>query len=349
VSLLLQALQKAARSREAGPDEVPAVTPRPGPVQEPSFDLDPDANGDDDPGSGELALADDADLFETESETDPAPEPILPAATRPGIGRTLSAAFSVDASAEQAATILRASEERSTGWLDWVRDRPVHAFAIVAGIFLLFYFVYVYLQIFHPGILRGDFLNRPALKARAPAPPPAPISNAPSAPQPAPAAAPAAPGEPGASAISPTPAVPAGKPITGLPQAPVAAAPEAKAPAATGPVRTQPLADEAPRLRPAPRAPRQPSRREVVSDEPDVMEDTVAVRQPEAPAATSAILMEAWEALQRGQFVQAEALYEQVARAEPYNVDALLGQAALASQRGNSELAVRHYARALEL
>ncbi len=347
MSLLLQALQKAARSREAGPDEAPAATPPPGPVQEPTFDFDPDANGEDDPGSGALTLADDADLFETEPEADPAPAPLLPAATRPGIGRTRAAAFGTDASAEQAATILRASEERSTGWLDWVRDRPVHAFAIIAGIFLLFYFVYVYLQIFHPGILRGDFLNKPALKARAPTPPPAPISNAPSAPQPMPAPA-AAPGEPGASAISPATAIPADKPITGLPQAPIVAAPEAKAPAAAG-ARSQPLADEPPRPKPAPRAPRQPSRREVVSDEPATMEDSVAVRQPEAPAATSATLMEAWEALQRGQFAQAEALYEKVAQAEPYNVAALLGQAALASQRGNSELAVRHYARVLEL
>jgi tetratricopeptide (TPR) repeat protein len=79
------------------------------------------------------------------------------------------------------------------------------------------------------------------------------------------------------------------------------------------------------------------------------MEDSVAVRQPEAPAAASATLLEAWEALQRGQFAQAEALYEKVAQTEPYNVDALLGLAALASQRGNSELAVRHYSRALEL
>ncbi len=59
--------------------------------------------------------------------------------------------------------------------------------------------------------------------------------------------------------------------------------------------------------------------------------------------------MQAWEALQRGQFAQAEALYEKVEHAEPQNVDALLGLAAIAVQRGNSELATRHYSRALEL
>ena len=79
------------------------------------------------------------------------------------------------------------------------------------------------------------------------------------------------------------------------------------------------------------------------------LEDTVAVRQPEAPAATAAALMQAWEALQGGQFAQAQALYEKVEQAEPQNVDALLGLAAVATQRGNTELAARQYSRALEL
>jgi Flp pilus assembly protein TadD len=353
MSLLLQALQKAARSRETGPDEAPAAS-APEPVQEPSFDFDA-AGVEDAPGSSELTLADDADLFETEPDTDPRPEPILPAATRPGIGRARSAAFGADASAEQAATILRASEERGTGWFDWVRDRPVHTFAIVAGIFLLFYFVYVYLQIFHPAILRGDFLNKPALKARTPAPPPTPISKAPepapAATLPDPAATPAAPVETGTGTVPPSSGTPANKPIAGLPQAPAAASPEAKVPAAASAERSKPLADEPPRAKPGPRVTRQPpSRREFLAEAPAAaLEDTVAVRQPEAPATTSATLMQAWEALQRGQYTEAEALYEKVAQAEPYNVDAVLGLAALASQRANSELAIRHYTRALEL
>ena len=40
MSLLLQALQKAARSRESSSDEGPPATPEP--VQEPSFDFDAD-------------------------------------------------------------------------------------------------------------------------------------------------------------------------------------------------------------------------------------------------------------------------------------------------------------------
>ena len=41
MSLLLQALQKAARSRETGTDEGPPAAPEP--MQEPSFDFDADA------------------------------------------------------------------------------------------------------------------------------------------------------------------------------------------------------------------------------------------------------------------------------------------------------------------
>ena len=43
----------------------------------------------------------------------------------------------------------------------------------------LFYGVYVYLQMFHPSILRGDFFNKPPLKAKSPPPLPSPISKAP--------------------------------------------------------------------------------------------------------------------------------------------------------------------------
>jgi Flp pilus assembly protein TadD len=87
----------------------------------------------------------------------------------------------------------------------------------------------------------------------------------------------------------------------------------------------------------------------VTAESSGPLEDTVAVRQPEAPAATATTLLQAWEALQRGQFAQAQTLYEKAEQAEPQNVDALLGLAALAAQRGNTELAARQYSRVLEL
>src|SRR5215213_4574803 len=64
-----------------------------------------------------------------------------------------------------------------------MRDRPVWALAIGATVFLVFYGIYVYLQIAHPGILRGEFLRQP-LAAKTPSagtarplpPPPKPVS-----------------------------------------------------------------------------------------------------------------------------------------------------------------------------
>jgi Flp pilus assembly protein TadD len=323
-------------------------------MQEPSFDFDADAAPEEAAGGGELSLADDADLFDSEP---PVSEEILPTPTRPRIGTGRSVAFDTGAGAAHAATILRASEERSTGWLDWVRDRPVHTFAILAGIFLLFYGVYVYLQMFHPRILRGDFFNKPQLKVKSPPSPPSPISRAPLAPEPAPAASPprAAPETAVETGVAPTPQHPQAQPaqpIAGLPQAqPPAAAALPANPPAVGSERSKQPAVSAARTRPATRAPREaPSRREVVATEPTgPLEDTVAVRQPEAPAATAAALMQAWEALQRGQYAQAQTLYDKVEQAEPQNVDALLGLAAIATQRGNTELATRQYSRALEL
>ena len=47
----------------------------------------------------------------------------------------------------------------------------MHALAIAGAIFGVFYGAYVYLQIFHPAVLRGEFLKKP-LQAKAP--PPAP-------------------------------------------------------------------------------------------------------------------------------------------------------------------------------
>ena len=346
MSLLLQALQKAARSREGGPEETPPAAPET--AQEPSFDFDEDVASEAEPSSAELALADDADLFESDAPA--IVEPPLPPPTRPGIGSTRALTPDTASGAAYAATILRASEERKAGWVDWMRDRPVHTFAITAAVFLLLYGGYVYLQIFHPGILRGDFFKSAPMKAK-PAPPPSPLSNAPPAPEPAPPApAPTATAETDPAAASRRLAAEASKPITGLPQAPShkAASADPLEPgleASTGPGRVR-----AERARPA-RTPREaPPRRQVAAAEPTgPLEDTVAVRHPDAPVATSATLLQAWEALQRGQFAEAQALYEKVERTEPQNVDALLGLAAIAAQRGNTELAARQYGRVLEL
>jgi tetratricopeptide (TPR) repeat protein len=80
------------------------------------------------------------------------------------------------------------------------------------------------------------------------------------------------------------------------------------------------------------------------------MGDQVNVRGADArPAALATGLMDAWQALQEGRLDQAESLYQSVLQAEPQNVDAVLGLAAVAAQQGRTEQAMRLYERALEL
>ena len=63
----------------------------------------------------------------------------------------------------------------------------------------------------------------------------------------------------------------------------------------------------------------------------------------------SPTLMQAYEALQSGDLARAKVLYEQVLQAEPRNIDALLGSGAIALNEGHVEDASRYYQRVLEL
>jgi Tfp pilus assembly protein PilF len=370
MSLLLQALQKAARNREgqAPAPEAAQAVPDAAPLRqdsEPPSTEPPAAfatRGD--PPLEELTLADEEELFGAEDDT--LTQPARPGAREPSLGLQdpqqqptaplgqRTAARKADPSA-QAATILRANQTKEGGVIDWVRDRPVPAFAIVGGIFAVFYGAYVYLQIFHPAVLRGDFLrDKPALQARTPPlAPPRPLTP----PEPAPAAQPlAVAGQPPATTVpAATAAAPAGAKST-----PLAAAPAAREPAATSrsaastaarPPR-QPVAEplegdvavaEAP-------PPKRKPRRAQVEVENVPLEDSVAVRAPDAgPAPSLATLTRAWNAMQQGRYEQAQQLYDQIANTDPNNVDALLGLAAVAGLRGNAEQSARLYGRALEL
>jgi tetratricopeptide (TPR) repeat protein len=381
MSLLLQALQKAAKNREGGALEEPERDALPyeggpyesAPYEPRSHEPGPNEPGIHEPGPREpelgelpadpdgLSLADDdEELFDPdpEPEDEPltaAPEPTITPA-RPPERPVLRPAAATGGSAH-AATILRASEARSTGALDWVRDRPVHAFAIAAAVFGVFYGAYVYLQISHPAVLRGDFLtsflqSKPASTAKRRAPPPhaGRIEQAqPAAEPPAAAAAlapstPAAPSTPPgtlstparAGAVTPAETGPgdlADKPFTGMPQA-KATRSTAERPVASAPAREK------------------PSRRRatVEVEAAATLDDSVAVRAPPASAIPPSVpLMQAWEALNQGRFEEARNLYQEVLRIEPHNVDALLGLGAIDAREGNGEQAALHYARALEL
>ena len=63
----------------------------------------------------------------------------------------------------------------------------------------------------------------------------------------------------------------------------------------------------------------------------------------------SPTLMQAYETLQSGDHARAKGLYEQVLQAEPRNIDALLGLGAIALTEGRIDDASRYYQRVLEL
>jgi tetratricopeptide (TPR) repeat protein len=341
MSLLLQALQKAANTRDGGP---PGDEPHAAIGSQEGFDLNIDA-GRHEPAADDLTLADD-DMFEPEQTLGPEPG-LAPAVTSPTpLAASAPARSSLRepaATSAQAATILRASETQGAGWFDWVRDRPVHAFAILAAIFLVFYGGYVYLQIFHPGLLQGNFLPQRPLRATTPPPAPSPISQTPAAVQEPSASVAAAPAPAplvatGGAAATPEPAA--------IPPQTRNAEPDPDETADPADVaRAQAKSRRASPSRPA--ATRSPRRQE--APEADAMEDTVAVRQSDSSAAVNAATMQAWEALQRGQLAEAEELYRRVRESEPQSVDALLGLASIAAQHGNSDQAARHFSEALDL
>lgn len=364
MSLLLQALQKAAKNREGqGPaiGEPDRAAPTVSGDAEPQQPAEPELRAERlaEP-LEELTLAEEEDLFGPDVSTsasappasgdrepslglpddldDDIPEPEPEPEPAPAPARGARGASRGGDAAAQAATILRANEAKGTGVADWVRDRPVHTFAIVAGIFGAFYGTYVYLQIFHPALLRGDFLRpQPALQARTPdSPPPLPLSP----PDPAPAAQAQSPApSPGPIAVA-TPATAAEPPAKPATAAKPATRPSPSA-AEDDPDEGFVEAPAKPR-----RAPRRPTQ---VDTESVTLDDTVSVRAPEPRASSLGTLTRAWEALQEGRYEQAQALYDEVSSTDPANVDALLGLAALATLRGNPEQASRLYGRALEL
>ncbi len=341
MSLLLQALQKAAKNRETGapaPDAVGGEPPEPERAEStPQVELSVETPTEEKPSEPGLALEEE-DLFE--------PDELAPAAA----AERFEPFATPSASSAQAATILRASEPQTAGWVDWVRDHPVHTFAALAGVFMLFYGTYVYLQLFHPAVLRGDFLSKP-LAASTPPPPAQPITPPP-------------PSAPLATADAATAAQTAQTPVAPSAQIPPPESPKATAP----PTPTAPPTSiagmpqgaqvkapraaraEAPARRPeaAPRSFRK-SPDDSVALAP-ALEDHLSGRPAEAGrAALSPGIAEAYQALQAGKLDQAEARYRAVLQADAQNIDALLGLATIAARRGNAQQAIGFYEQALQI
>ena len=343
MSLLLQALQKAAKNREAGapaPDatgsEQPAEPERA--ESTPPAELSVETAPEERPSERGLALEEE-DLFEPEElAAAPATERFEPFATP-------------SASSAQAATILRASDAQTTRWVDWVRDHPVHTFAGLAGVFAVFYGAYLYLQLFHPAVLRGELWSKP-LTSNAPPPPTQPIAPPP-APPPAvdtAAAAPtgqaaSAPPAPGVATAAPPGAKPASSGPTAAPTTAISGMPPA---ALAKPPRAARAESPARRPEPAPR-----SFRKATDDSlalAPTLEDRVSTTPAEpGRASLSPGIAEAYQALQAGKLDQAESRYRAVLQADAQNVDALLGLATIAARRSNAQQAIGFYEQALQV
>jgi Tfp pilus assembly protein PilF len=361
MSLLLQALQKAAKSREAAqPEPTKGIATASGSTLE----LEP----------GEIEPA-----APRAREFDTLPEP----ASGPAAAAPASRDDAFEPSPQQAASVLgAAARESGFNLVDFARDRPVPVFAALAFLFLTGYSVYVYIVVSNPGLLTGGARNEtrnprpmvanpppPAQQAGAPVPDllePAPPGGALPMPKagsgPATATAAAAPagvpaaGAPPGSATSSAPgtqAAPAAVPAPPATKAPavaltrtedIATAPRPVTPRAAAPKRSAAPARPVEAAADAPPAPRRVGEVPVVP-----AEDRVTVRTVELPGGLNARIAEAWDNAQKGKLAEAEAGYESVLSVDRHNVDAMLGLASLAWQQGRTERAGELYGRILEI
>jgi tetratricopeptide (TPR) repeat protein len=345
MSLLIKALEQAARQREGGRPARP-VQPPVEPTLEP-LTLEPAPAT---PEAAPLAL-----------------EPAPSGPVRPG----------VEEQRARAAAVLQAGSGPHAALIDYLKANRVVAMLAVAGLILLGYGVYFYLQLAHPRL----FVRPPPLQV-----PSAGTSAVPAAPAPAlepalimPVTAPAPLDTPLAAALGRVkePADAAASAAVAEPAAPapaVSLAPPISAPAepraAGEPIPTTSVISgataAAPQTVAAPPAERPPRPvREPRAPPPQAPEGGVAEARP-APAAPPARerisvsagyaapalhpqVEPAYGALQTGRLDEARALYGEVVRSEPLNVDALLGLAYIAARQERREEALAHYLRILQI
>ncbi len=365
MSLLLQALQKAARNREGS-------GPEPGTSEAPQLELEPR-------GAGDFATTSAAG-YELEAS---------------GLATQTKRAVS-----PAAATILSAADSSEPTLMDYVQERPVAAFTLIALIFAVCYGLYLYIQLFHPNWLRGEFSKPESITAAAPPPstlpPPTPgaqsILPLPSAQYRAPATTPPASGTtPTASSAATNGTLGNGgqanselASLMNLPAKPTAQANTAEqnsrlsklgnalsdsggAPVAGRPERERPQkiaeAPAAPRT-PAPTRPASspsvttppkgtlagPKRLSQATQQPVIeLKDQVIVNAaPGAAAPTGPTVSDAYRSWKAGKLDQAKGIYQDILENDPKNIDALLGVAGIAQQQGNSQEALNYFGRVLE-
>ena len=385
MSLLIKALEQAAKDRKAGrvepPDgepaaatgtdaQVPATPVGTAPAGEPTLEPPPP------PRTGPAARGQ-----RPERPAAPAPRaaarPPAPApapAERPAAPRrpatSLSELQANDAQQQRAhaATVMQAGGGTASQAIAFLRANPVMMFGAIAVIAGLVFGLYVYMQIANPRMFSRQ-AAAPPQQTQPPVPP--------AAPQPAPAAEMAPPGAvPVTVALAPEP-VPPGAGVPGAtalsgtigspasPPAPPASAPPGQV-AAAAVVATAPPMDM-PRALPAERAPAPRAARGSARD-PEVPRSAPARAAPVALGATEPAgrerinvspsaaqprlnpqLSQAYTLLQSGSLEEARTAYTRLSQSEPLNVDALLGLAYIASQEHRSDDAMKLYLRILGL
>ena len=226
------------------------------------------------------------------------------------------------------------------GAIEWLRARPVYALGALAGLFLAGYGAYVYVQVFQPGLLQRTPVRANPASVNAPAP-------------------------------SSSPAVTTGVPQNGttIPDAPPRDNQEARAaekddapPPATAASVTSPTVSKASAREATGASPARPAPATVSSATSSAIAQSAQSAQLISPPARIAVnradtaqprvnplLAEAYAALERGQLESAQRLYNQALRADPNNVDALLGLAAIAQAENRGEDAQRHFMAVLEV
>lgn len=310
MSLLLQALQKAAKSREEG---------------EVGLSVD------------ELAMAGELALEPTPSA--PRAHPDAPAPP----------------TSAQAATLVQAGSVPAFDPLDYAREHYMLTFVGVAFLLAAGYGTYVYMQVNRP--FRSS-TPAPAPMAAAPAPQ-APVASTP--PPPASAKISGLPGGTTSSANSnaATAVAMASEPTVAAPEQTAATSifdePATKARARNDAAPVRPV-------RSAVAKPRRQAESPPLADASDSIETVVIPSSQSRPSSdisvrhdaagvtpVSPTLMQAYDALQSGDYARAKGLYEQVLQTEPRNMDALLGLGAIALNEGRIDDASRYYQRVLEL
>jgi len=275
------------------------------------------------------------------------------------------------ASPAYAAGVMQANETPGHSALDWVRDHHMLSFLAFAALFAIVYGLYIYIQISSPGLFRSSPppVTAPiqstavALPTRT-ASEPARISGLPIAGAPettpartstteasdtsavgtvndvAPVVAGAGNTEPRGNTSGTT--VASTKPAT----QPARATRPARAVSRPRPVRQLAMDRDGVETVDIPASPMLSTR---PADQPVAGRNISVQQQYAAVSQIDTMLLQAYEAMQEGQFESANTLYSQVLGQDPDRIDALLGVAAITWKRGRTDAASQYYGRVLEL